>query len=446
MLSLHSVLSSPAANPPPLTKMPTSLPSEHSTRPNTPTCLMTHAVPKSIFKAIVRTATLTAITLVAAVAVLGCGGASSTASRAQDTTVTLSAEEQVILDRVIGDTSQSYNERGFKGMSLGRTFEELNKETPLTKYDLDMPCLLSDAPDLSRMFCFSADGRLVTIAKRYEGGEEDYLDEIVDTFGKTTQPIEQSSSSDRTSRSSRTSIYYSFPEVLSEVNFYTTVKIIYGNRQEESDTNVIVTDRLWAEQILAGDIKRKQESVAWLKTAIAKAIDPEWKTSQAPALANALVLASTSDVSYVGTSHYESLKKNPRYSSFSENDYSRASECARCGVDRSGVSAVPYAVIIYSKWRQCVPSDMVKTVSGEGVDALYHSPLLPHLATKATFSVLQAAFPPDSETPTSRNEEPHRLTGSRKWLHTTAEGTALEIECFDIEDAVRISARTPKKL
>ena len=170
---------------------------------------------------------------------------------------------------VLGAESPVYQEFGYKGVTLGSPFDEVTKATPLKWTVVGCPWAFTSSNRAGGdEFVFDADRRLVCYARTYDGGPGDYLDQLVELFGKTDIEIRESTSANPDVASHRTFIDYTFPRVLVRVVFVREARATATTAVLRAEkTHVVVADRAWVEGLLDANAWGKRVALAWLRAA-----------------------------------------------------------------------------------------------------------------------------------------------------------------------------------
>lgn len=166
---------------------------------------------------------------------------------------------------LLGDDSLNYVERGYKGVKLGDGFEDINAATPLRVHPQGDPFVYRDANGAG--YVFTRDGKLVCHHRAYQGGPDDYLDQLKELFGTTDHPIITREQSMGASAVSRTYIRYTFPKTLAMIEFARGVALTGGRARQTEATHVFVLDREWAEDLLKRSGDAKERPLLWARQA-----------------------------------------------------------------------------------------------------------------------------------------------------------------------------------
>lgn len=196
---------------------------------------------------------------------------------------------------LLGRTLEHYPKRGYKEVELGASFEDVNKRTPLDWTETNAPHVLRNSQRGGEDFIFDADQKLVCYTKSYDGGTDDYLDKLVEVFGKTdkeiiTRKIEVADNFDNFV-TNRTTVNYTFPKVLARVIFVKTARVVFKQVRTEEVTHVLVLDREWATDILEKNAAAKRKNLAWLKKVAAAVRGGDFKDNELPPVPGAKVKA-----------------------------------------------------------------------------------------------------------------------------------------------------------
>jgi hypothetical protein len=168
---------------------------------------------------------------------------------------------------LLGDTSQHYRDFGFKGITLGESFDQINARTPLSRTNRGQPYLYV-TPD-GEGYIFSDSDALVCYTRSYQGGTEDYLTQLKGLFGTTEKPILEREEVRSRSGAVRTYIRYTFPRTLVLVEFAKGIQLTGGMARQGEGTHLFVLDRRWAENVLAQTAEAQSRCIKWLKVASA---------------------------------------------------------------------------------------------------------------------------------------------------------------------------------
>lgn len=168
---------------------------------------------------------------------------------------------------VFGAESAAYREVGYKGVALGTPFDELAKDKGLKLTRAGQPWVFASGPKGEEEFVFDADRRLICYTRSYDGGPDDYLDQLVKVFGKTDREPREWVTTSPTSVSKRTALDYTFPRVLARVVFVRAARqgVLAGQPVVEEQTHVAVLDRAWAAGILDANARGKRKAVEWVR-------------------------------------------------------------------------------------------------------------------------------------------------------------------------------------
>lgn len=176
------------------------------------------------------------------------------------------AAAKELVKRLLGNTSQHYGEYGFKGVKLGQSFNEVNEKTPLkNRPQLTGMRYAYEDSDREELFFFDENERLVCYGRHYQGGFQDFKDQIIELFGRADRDrINDSNQTGAMSpgRVTYTTIDYTFPRVLVRVIFEDAVIPPGGIRQT---MHVFVVERAWAEQILLRSATVRLRAINWLQ-------------------------------------------------------------------------------------------------------------------------------------------------------------------------------------
>ena len=168
---------------------------------------------------------------------------------------------------VIGAESAVYKEAGYKGVVLGTPFDELARDKGLKLTRVGQPWVFASGPKGEEEFVFDAGKKLVCYTRSYDGGPDDYLDQLVKVFGKADRPPRETVTSSPMSVTRRTAIDYTFPKVLARVVFVKAARQgpLGGQPVVEEQTHVAVVDRAWAAGILDATARGKRKAVEWVR-------------------------------------------------------------------------------------------------------------------------------------------------------------------------------------
>jgi hypothetical protein len=170
---------------------------------------------------------------------------------------------------VIGAESAVYKEAGYKGVALGTRFDELAKDKGLKLTRVGQPWVFASGPKGEEEFVFDADKKLACYTRSYDGGPDDYLDQLTDLFGKADRPPRETVTSSPASVTRRTAVDYTFPKVLARVVFVRAARQgpLGGMPVVEEQTHVAVIDRAWAAGILDANARGKRKAIEWVRAA-----------------------------------------------------------------------------------------------------------------------------------------------------------------------------------
>lgn len=176
-----------------------------------------------------------------------------------------SGSPEAALQALLGDTSQHYLDFGFKGVTLGESFDQVSSRKALDRTRRGQPYLYV-TPD-GEGFVFSRDGALVCYTRAYQGGTEDYLAALKEMFGTTDKPILEREDVRSRSAAARTYIRHTFPRTLVLIEFSKGIQLTGGMARQGEGTHVYVLDRKWAEGVLAQSAQSQARCIEWLKRA-----------------------------------------------------------------------------------------------------------------------------------------------------------------------------------
>jgi hypothetical protein len=168
---------------------------------------------------------------------------------------------------VFGRASDAYRERGYKGVTLGTPFDELAKHKGLKLTRVGQPWTFASDPKGTEEFVFDAGKNLVCYTRSYDGGPDDYLDQLVDLFGRAERPSRETVTTVPTAVTRRTAVDYTFPKVLARVVFVRTAREGFpgGRPVVEEKTHVAVLDRAWATAVLDATVRGKRAALGWVR-------------------------------------------------------------------------------------------------------------------------------------------------------------------------------------
>jgi hypothetical protein len=190
-----------------------------------------------------------------------------------------------VLRTLLGDTSSHYTEYGFKGISLGQSFESVTATTPLFTSPHRQPSVFGDRPPdvWSTLHCqFDERRGLVCLSKTYQGSLDDYRNEILKMFGRTDKPfVTRVLNRARPSRLIQCG-RYTFPSVLVEVFRLKVAGTTFTPSRDE--VTVTILDRAYAVDLLRRSIESKRQCMRWIKTATSRVAGDDVSQSTIPAL------------------------------------------------------------------------------------------------------------------------------------------------------------------
>lgn len=204
-----------------------------------------------------------------------------------------------VLERVLGPVSSVYKENGFKGRVLGTTMAEIERNTPLDWTSPSNPAsFLNKASKHDEQFIFDSEKQLVQYTKIYEGGAQEYVNQLVEVFGKTDERnIRRWTSSFDFGRSANavTSTFYHFPKIFAEIIFETTIKE-YGPGAvgQKEKTFVVILSKPWAMKVLNEDVEHKRANLTWLQHVAVSTSSGEIDPTKWPSLDGAALRDDTS--------------------------------------------------------------------------------------------------------------------------------------------------------
>jgi hypothetical protein len=314
----------------------------------------------------------------------------------------------------LGADTGDYAERGFKDIVLGTTFEEINKKSPL-RADFQQPWCFRRADEEGENFLvFDDDGILRLIAREYSGGPDDYLQPIIELFGKTDKPIRDESSRDSKSVVTRSVIDYTFAKVLVQVKF---VKGVLAFRQQER-TYIHVLDREWAEDVLATDVAVQHRGAKFLRDALKLARIHDWDAGKAPTPKGLQAVGGENCV----------LLKSPTISVAGKSDGkdgeseagSDGKVVASYGMTTLGapVPFVEFNFAAYDTQERPVLLRVPKNSGTSAPKAIDVTPLLSYFALRCASTLMQIHFPPTGDTVSWVWDKGNRhVPGYYEWSH-----------------------------
>jgi len=168
---------------------------------------------------------------------------------------------------LLGETSEHYEEYGYKGVRLGQSFEEIDADRPLVNYGEDTGFTAHYQHwETGESYFFDDKDRLVIYGRRYDGGPDDYLEQLVELFGKPAKDrIRESDESPAHGQVqvAYTTIDYTFPRLL--------VRVVFDEQSLPQEvrtfTHVFVADRRWVEGMLEDTAVDRLEALDWLSAA-----------------------------------------------------------------------------------------------------------------------------------------------------------------------------------
>jgi hypothetical protein len=149
---------------------------------------------------------------------------------------------QLLVKNTLGDESNHYNEFGYKNLKLGEKVD-LQKYVPFSRESsLFLPGNVTpwmhNKNNDEHVLC-DLKGRILCVHKNYPGRFANYMDNIIETFGKTTHEIKDNR------------ITYNFPKVYVRVTIY------------EDRFDVSVIDRKWLEDELTDTLREQVRILDW---------------------------------------------------------------------------------------------------------------------------------------------------------------------------------------
>jgi len=175
--------------------------------------------------------------------------------------------DPAVLD-VFGLQSRKYTLGGFKGVTLWTHYDDLEKTHPLIGTRDSAPWVFLTSEKADEELIFDASKRLVCYTKSYEGGPADYLEDLIELFGKTQKPIREYTSRVLNTGTHKTFVSYTFPKVLARVVFVKSVTVseFGGSTQSMERTYVSVIDRQFVSDTLSPNAVGKRKLISWLKS------------------------------------------------------------------------------------------------------------------------------------------------------------------------------------
>lgn len=175
--------------------------------------------------------------------------------------------DQAVL-AVLGQSVSDYEEHGFGGVELGQTYDEVNNEVPLSKYDSRFPWRFLSR-DGAQCFVFDEENNLRVYSREYNGGVDANGEEIIGTFGKPAGNTISRVFSASQSRTSSEMLVYTCPEAraIVLVEFRETRFLRFGQVETIEKTVVSVLDQTWALPQLYRSASLKRPVLEWMQAA-----------------------------------------------------------------------------------------------------------------------------------------------------------------------------------
>ena len=176
-----------------------------------------------------------------------------------------STSVEPIVESLLGEQLFGYTEHGYKGILFGERHEDLVKKNILQWVHPDNPCVFLDnkLEFKGKRYIFDSDKRLILLSQSYEGKPGDYLDAVIEMFGKTNQEMTTTKSSGisdgREYVTVRNTLTYHFSDVFVRVAMVDTSLPVGGI------THVTVADRRWLKSKLNQSAAIRQQRFEWLR-------------------------------------------------------------------------------------------------------------------------------------------------------------------------------------
>ncbi len=304
------------------------------------------------------------------------------------------------VELALGETSQKYQPRGFKGIELGAKFDALHTESPLNWTAFNRDYTFLNAADGKESFYFNDHDALICYVKSYTGGIDDYLDQLIEIFGKTTKDPVTKNLRPAAAAFTKTSsfIEYAFPRVLVQVQFTAVANTAGGSSQ----THVIVLDRDWAERMLIAHAAVKRRCLMWMQEATEPASMRNLTVGSAPSFPGATPQGTGRGLSFYEDKRLQRLTRAEKH----ENDVNRRIQacCGWYGLD--GLEASPAIVVQFNHLDSLVRSSPLKRGGNNVVpvdadfgywNAVNHTPFLSDLDDQVNLVLMQEFFPPRTD-------------------------------------------------
>ncbi len=183
---------------------------------------------------------------------------------------------------LFGDVQFNYDEYGYQNVQLGTSFNEINTNTPLTNDARSLPNKYrrEDNEAYREEFIFDDSKQLVFYSRTYNSGPDEYLDRLVEVFGKTTKEIKEITRTGNNFLVRNTAVPYTFPRTLVQILFF---KSVSGGGLSENlpqpnvpkfsrvpvktteTTAVAIASKAWVTGLLNESVQKKRENVKWLR-------------------------------------------------------------------------------------------------------------------------------------------------------------------------------------
>jgi WD40 repeat protein len=186
-----------------------------------------------------------------------------------------------IVELLLGKQLPGYKKHGYKEVTFGALHETLEKTKNVQWVMRGNPCTYLDQRNgKDRQYIFDSDERLILYLQSYRGDPSDYVDAVIEMFGKTNQEIDNTKLSDRNSVTFRNTISYHFPNVFVRVVMADDRRLLPGGGVVKTGaTHIVVTDRQWLISMLNQTAAIRRERFKWLR-AVADLVESKSVTKQ----------------------------------------------------------------------------------------------------------------------------------------------------------------------
>ena len=155
-----------------------------------------------------------------------------------------------VIEDLLGETLDNYKDFGFKDIKLGSDLSKM-KDTHTLNWASEKGSIefMDSNTFISNRYIFNGRNKLVCYTKVLKGGINDYVERIIEIFGKTNQKIEDDV------------IRYTFEKTLVSVHSQS----LGAARNLQRVTVITIWDKKWIEEVLLEYATNASELLAWQK-------------------------------------------------------------------------------------------------------------------------------------------------------------------------------------